>query len=68
MSITKYLFKESHPSEVKSGFSVTFHDPFEVISKSSPTFNTIPNQTIVLWIIPSLLTYDDSILDFSPKE
>jgi hypothetical protein len=61
-------FKDTHPSQVKAGLTLTFHSPFEVISRSSATFNTLPNQTIVFWLIPNLLTYDESITGFGLDE
>jgi hypothetical protein len=68
MSNTGYMLRDSHPSEVKEGFSLIFHDPFEVVSKSSSSFQTLTNQTIVFWIIPTLLTYDESIVGYELHE
>ena len=58
------MFKDSHPSEVKGGFPLTFHDPFETISKSSESFYTLVNQSVIYWVTPKLLTYDGSIESF----
>lgn len=62
------MFLDTHPSEVKDGFSLTFHEPFEIISKSSTTFNSLGNQTVIFWIVPQLLTYDDTITSFDSEK
>jgi hypothetical protein len=68
MTDGKHFFDFTHPSEIKEGFSLTFHDPFEVISKSSTNFYTLTNEIVAFWVVPSLINYDDSIVKFNPDE
>lgn len=50
------------------GFSMVFHDPFELPSKFSRSMRTLMHNTIVYSIIPVASKIDDSMLDFTADE
>lgn len=62
------LFANIHASQVKDGFSLLIHDPFEVPSDDSVHVQTVTNQTINFLVTPEVIQIDESLMDFEPKK
>ena len=57
----KYL-ENSVPILEKEGYVIRFHDPYDIVTKDAPTFNTMTDQTISLGIIPKVTRIDESLV------
>lgn len=56
------------PMHAENGFQLTFHDPFEILSKESPSYLAMLNRRTLFKINPNKFEYDDSIDVHSLKE
>lgn len=45
----------------ENGYHLTFHDPFEMVSKDSPSYFAVFTETTLYKVIPNKFDYDDSI-------
>lgn len=63
---TKVVFVPMN--SVENGIHLTFHDPYEIISKDSPNHFAMYNQSTLFKINPTKVNYDDSIAVYSPEE
>lgn len=62
------IFENVHRSDVKDGFHLIFHDPFEIPSESSSYFQAVSNRTLNYFVTPELAEIDESLLDYLPEE
>jgi acid-sensing ion channel, other len=59
---------ETIPDENRYGFKLMVHHPFEVVSADAIHLFTVPSETLHFNIVPEVLSYDESLLDFTPEE
>jgi hypothetical protein len=57
------IFNYSVPKVEIEGFAVSFHDPFEIVSKGATTFNTNSKEQLRFSITPKVDKIDDSIMN-----
>lgn len=67
-SMFSNIYEDIHPSEIKDGFTLIFHDPFEVPTESSVQVQTLPNRKINFLVTPELISVDESLFAYSPEE
>lgn len=54
--------------QIKEGFRLIFHDPFELPSEQSKQFFSKPNIQTKFLISPEMTSIDDSLFDETPEE
>jgi hypothetical protein len=63
-----YVFNDTRPVDARSGYSLYFHDPFEVLSDHSTHLMTTRHENIEFQIFPEISNYDESLTAFTPEE
>lgn len=62
------LFTDVHSSQIKDGFEVLIHEPFEVPSKDSVEVQALSHQTITFLVTPEITQIEDSMKQLNPDE
>jgi hypothetical protein len=70
MMIENYIFKlqeNHHKLNIYDGAKYLIHSPFELFSKDSPSHQTIPGHSIIVYVNPFKMSIDEAIESYEPQ-
>jgi hypothetical protein len=68
LEYNKNYYNETKPDEMRNGYQFMLHEPFEVLSDDAIPLFAITGEKLNYFIVPEKMSYDESIVDFTPEE
>ena len=62
------VITDVRPRDDRDGYHLIFHDPYTVASDASLNIQTVTNRTVQYLIDPKIVSFDESLADYEPKE
>jgi hypothetical protein len=62
------VFTDIRPKEVRDGFHLIIHDPYEIPSEKSVNVFTLTNQTVEFLINPKIVSFDETLRTYEFEE
>lgn len=63
----RFLVPNHHKSYVNQGVKYLIHSPYDLFSKSSISYQSVPNNSLIIYLNPQKTQIDDALKNFQPK-